>query len=152
MTVIAYDGEKLVADRAGTNGGYRRTVTKIFRVPGGMVGFCGNAIHAQQMLAWFMEGRKPDNYPHPCEDDEHASAMFVDLQGRIWHFERGPLGLLVHEKFDAVGSGRDYALSAMFLGWDAEMAVSVASHFDNCCGNGCDVIALEDVRKEQGAS
>ena len=53
MTIIAWDGKTLAAGKASTNCGYRRTCTKIFRVPGGLVGFAGNGSRAMALLEWF---------------------------------------------------------------------------------------------------
>ncbi len=51
---------------------------------------------------------------------------------------------LHEDKFNALGAGRDYALAAMYLGFDASRAVEVACALDVNCGNGIDVLTLED--------
>lgn len=143
MTVIAWDGKTLAADRAATNCGYRRTLTKIFRVPGGMVGFAGDGSRAMALLEWFRNGRDPAAYPAFQRGDEAVGCIFIGEQGENLGYLYTPYPEVHMDRFDAIGSGRDYALAAMYLGHDARRAVEVASALDNGCGNGIDTLTLE---------
>lgn len=139
MTVIAWDGRILAADRASTNVGYLRTVTKIFRVPGGVVAFAGDEANAMALLEWFRLGRDVSKWPKTQEDgDRAASALFVDEANILWRYSTTPYPERCEDAFDAVGSGRDYALAAMYLGHSARVAVEVACALDNSCGKGVD--------------
>jgi len=144
MTIVAWDGKTLAADRAATNCGYRRTLTKIFRVPGGLVGFAGDGSRAMALLEWFRAGCKPDEYPAFQRDAETAVGnIFVTNEGESLTYLYTPYPERRLDRFDAIGSGRDYALAAMHLGCDAKQAVQVACALDNGCGNGIDTLTLE---------
>lgn len=52
MTIIAWDGKTLAADKRGTVAGMAYTVTKIHRLPDGLVAFdtgCGNGIDTLEL-------------------------------------------------------------------------------------------------------
>lgn len=142
MTVIAWDGKTLAADRAATNCGYRRTLTKIFRVPGGMVGFAGDGSRAMALLEWFRNGRHPAAYPDFQRGDDAVGCIFIGERGENLGYLHTPHPEIHLDSFDAIGSGRDYALAAMHLGCDARRAVEVACALDNGCGNGIDTLEL----------
>lgn len=143
MTVIAWDGTTLAADKAGTNCGYRRTVTKIFRVPDGIVGFAGDGSRAMALLEWFRDGMNPAKYPAFQSDPDLAvGCIFIGQDGRNCAYLHTPYPEHHLDRFDAIGSGRDYALAAMYLGLDARRAVEVACALDNGCGNGIDTLEL----------
>ncbi len=69
--------------------------------------------------------------------------MFIADGGNCYGYYLSPYPEWNQDRFDAIGSGRDYALAAMYLGHDARRAVEVASALDNGCGNGIDVLTLE---------
>lgn len=142
MTCIAWDGKTLSADRASTNCGYRRTVTKIFCVPGGLVGFAGDEGIAMEMLEWFRAGRDPLTFPKSQQCDDPAGVIFISNDGVSLSYSKTPYPATHIDKFDAIGSGRDYALAAMYLGHDSRRAVEVACALDNGCGNGIDTLPL----------
>ena len=148
MTIIAWDGKTLAADRAATNCGYQRSATKIFRVPGGIVGFAGDESRAMAFLEWFKGRCDPAKFPEFQKGDGAVGCLFVldDVTNLAYLSTAYPA---VHtDKFDAIGSGRDYALAAMYLGHDAKRAVEVACALDNDCGNGIDMLTLHEETKE----
>lgn len=136
MTIVAWDGKTLAADKQSTNVGYGHTITKIFRVPGGRVGFSGAASHSLALLQWFKDGRDPLTYP---KHDDPAGALFLPDEGGAWGYG-GPYPEKYEDKFIAQGCGRDYALAAMYLGKSAREAVEVACALDVNCGCGIDVL------------
>lgn len=145
MTVIAWDGKSLAADkRALTGGGLIRTTTKIFSVLHGLAlaGYAGDADAGEEVLAWFADGAQPEKFPASQRDRDNWSGLLVVWNdGRIWKFERGPYPIKFAPQHFAVGSGRDFALMAMHLGKSAREAVELASIFDSGCGNGVDELA-----------
>lgn len=144
MTVIAWDGKTLAADKRATNCGMRYTVTKIFRVQDGLIAFSGGGSHAMELLQWFRTARDPHSYPRR-DDDGGAGTIHIDLAGRIFVYaSAGPYPELVESPFFARGSGRDYAMAAMHLGSDAQHAVEVACVFDVSCGDGIDTLQLKE--------
>jgi ATP-dependent protease HslVU (ClpYQ) peptidase subunit len=143
LTIIAWDGTTLAADKRGTNYGYPTTTTKIHRVPGGLVGFSGCGAHAAELLEWFKAGRPADKYPKTTED-RSAGSMFITEDCSILQYTYdNEHPETIEDKFYARGSGRDYALAAMHLGHDARRAVEVACALDTSCGNGIDTLELQ---------
>ncbi|NBV16779.1 hypothetical protein [Janthinobacterium sp.] len=143
MTIIAWDGQTLAADKQGTNYGCAYAVTKIHRVPGGLVAFSGSGSHAAELLKWFEAGRPADAYPVGTEENG-AGSMFIASDRKIFIFaHNGPHPELIEERFFARGAVRDYALAAMHLGKSAREAVEVACFFDTSCGKGIDVLEIE---------
>ena len=142
MTIIAWDGKTLAADRMATNCGYGRTVTKIFRVPAGLVGFAGDGSRAMALLQWFKDGANPATYPEFQKEGDCVGVLMVGNDGRGYGYSHTPYPTPQEDPFDAIGSGRDYALAVMHLGFDAVKAVEVASALDCNCGKGIDVLTL----------
>ena len=148
MTIIAWDGKTLAADRAATNCGYQRSVTKIFRVPGGIVGFAGDESRVMAFLEWFKTGCDPVKFPEFQKGEDAVGCLFVRDDGVNLAYHRTPYPAIHTDKFDAIGSGRDYALASMYLGHSAQRAVEVACALDNGCGNGIDTLSLHEEAKE----
>ncbi len=143
MTVIAFDGRTLAADKRALIGGLSRSTTKIHRVGASLVGFAGDGAQGMEMLAWLRKGAKPVAFPESQrDDDDWASVIVVRPGGFIDLYERTPYPIRYEDKIFAVGSGRDFALAAMHLGLSAKQAVEVACVFDPGCGNGVDELRL----------
>lgn len=140
MTCIAWDGATLAADKASTCAGLRLTVTKIHKVYGRLVAFSGDSDDAMQLLAWFKAGADPSTYPKALERNDTAAYVF---DGKcVLKYTKSAYPELIEDSQFAAGSGRDYALAAMHLGFGARRAVEVACHFDSGCGNGIDTLTL----------
>lgn len=142
MTVIAWDGKTLAADKRSTICGNPSTVTKIHRVPGGLVGFSGSGSHAMELLAWFKAGAPVESFPKP-RDEDGAGSLFIASDGQIRLYSAtSPYYEVLEQPFYARGGGRDYALAALYLGKTAREAVEVACALDTGCGNGIDTLTL----------
>lgn len=139
MTVIAYDGRTLAADKQSTNAGMKRTVTKVFRVGDLAVGISGDAAQGMEMLQWVRDGRDPDHFPESQRTEKWCNTVVID-DGRVMCYEHTPYPVINEDPIQAFGAGRDYALAAMFCGLDARKAVVVACHFESSCGMGVDAI------------
>jgi hypothetical protein len=144
MTVIAFDGQTLAADkRATSGGGIARTVTKIMRSPAGeLLAVTGDWDVAMLIRAWFIAGAKPAEFPSEARGEDGAILIVIDSSG-IRTYGTGPYPLIIENTKAAFGSGRDYAEAAMYFGHDAVAAVQVASHFQIDCGNGIDTLVLQ---------
>lgn len=142
MTVIAWDGETLAADKLGDSSGLRRTTTKIFRFDGGLFGSAGLGSSAMSMFEWVKAGAAPAEVPAFQLTDEYQSVLIVRKDGSVWIYGKGPHPFRMEDRFHSVGSGRDFALTAMHLGKSASEAVEIASLFETGCGNGVDVLRL----------
>jgi len=143
MTTIAFDGKTLAADRRATQGNLIRSTRKIMRVNGCLLGAAGEQSFAQALFAWWSNGAKPSEWPaHAADKDDWVGLMVVRPNRIIERYERTPHPLPVLDKTFAIGSGRDFALAAMYLGCDAARAVRIASKFDMASGNGVDTLTL----------
>lgn len=137
MSVIAWDGNCLAADRMASVGNLKRATTKIFKVNGCLIGATGDSSFGNQMIEWFRNGEIVADFPTSQRDKDDWSGLLVIRPDKtIQVFERTPYPVKYDEKIIAAGSGRDYAMAAMYLGKSAVEAVDVASLFDNCCGLG----------------
>jgi 20S proteasome alpha/beta subunit len=142
MTIVAWDGKMLAADKRAINNGYvGGTVTKIHRWDGGLCAFAGDMDIGVQMVQWLRDGAEPDNFPKQQEKNA-ASFMVIHADGRTVRYETTPVPLPFENTIQAMGSGRDYALAVMHLGHDAVKAVEVACALDSGCGNGIDRLTL----------
>jgi len=142
VTVIAWDGRTLAADKRATGGGgIALTVTKIQRHADCLIAITGCWDTGAEMREWFKAGADPVKFPAKARDN-HSTLIVIDASGiRTWAI--GPYPMTIEAQRCSWGSGRDYAEAAMFLGHDAVKAVEVACHFQTDCGNGIDTLTLE---------
>lgn len=163
MSVIAWDGKTLAADKRAVMGTLIVATTKIFRITnynegGALVGYAGDAAAGEEMLHWFKNGAIPEKLPAAQRDkNDWVGLLVIWATGAIWKYENTPHPVkLMPQKF-AIGSGRDFGLAAMHLGKTAKEAVEIACLFDNTCGDGVDVLTHdyykaplnEDIQKWQ---
>jgi hypothetical protein len=143
MSVIAWDGKTLAADKRATNGTMIRTTTKIFEACGCLVGYCGDASFGEQVLAWFRAGEDATTWPASQRDkDDYAVLLVIRPDGRVQTYERTPYPITFNDVLFACGCGRDFALAAMYCGKTAEEAVELTCLLDSGCGNGIDTLTL----------
>jgi hypothetical protein len=143
MTTIAFDGKTLAADKRTSFGGLHATTIKVHRVNGLLVAGCGTSALICEMRAWLESGADPKEFPAAQRDTkECASVLVIHPNGDIRQYESSPYPLVILDKHWAIGSGRDFAMAAMYLGKTAVEAVEVASVFDTNTGNGVDSLEL----------
>jgi hypothetical protein len=144
MTVIAWDGKTLAADRLIGDSG---ELTKIEWLRGtdtgplavfqnAAMGACGDAFQCAALLGHV---RDPKNVTLPVVDN--ATVMFVRKEGIFLHRGFATPIKLPHQIY-AIGSGADFALAAMHLGKTAVEAVELACKLSVWCGSGVDAIEL----------
>lgn len=143
MTVIAWDGTYLAADRQATLSECRREVKKIFRLKNGdLASFCGIESGARELLSWYENGADQGRYPPLQSTSDWVRLVLVTKKG-VFEYEQRPIPSLVKDPFFAWGSGRDFALGALAAGSSASEAVKIASRFNIHCGLGVDVARLK---------
>lgn len=143
MSVIAYDGHMIAADRQATNAGLRYMTTKLRRLKSGVVlAWTGDQDTGELLAQWYEQGANPTEWPEVQKDKEAWCRLIVATGKECRFYERHPVSIKVEDAFLAWGSGRDYAMGAMAMGASARKAVHVASRFDHNCGLGCDVFVL----------
>ena len=144
MTVIAWDGKTLAADKRCNAGGLATTVTKIHRVPQGIVAFCGNVERALEVLQWLRVGADPAEWTCEMRASGWPNVLLITHRGDVLEYGSTPYPVCYEDRFTAAGTGRDYAMAAMHLGKTAREAVEVACLFDVSCGNGIDMLELDE--------
>lgn len=143
MTVIAWDGVTLAADKMTSFGGLHGTTTKIYRIGEKLVGGCGRTALIQEMLQWIKDGCNPETFPAQQRDlNESVSMLVVESDGTLLQYETTPWPIVLHNRQWAIGSGRDFAMAAMYLGKTAREAVEITSILCSDCGNGVDELTL----------
>lgn len=143
MTTIAWDGTSLVADKLVTdNHGLKSTVTKIFRENGNLVGFSGEAWLAQEFRAWVRDGGNPEKYPAKMKEGS-GTGLVISSSRQIRIYEGGPYPIEMEQKYHAIGSGRDFAIAAMYLGKTAREAIAVAHQFNTGTGSAVDELRFQ---------
>jgi hypothetical protein len=143
MSVIAFDGVTLAADKRGSGGTLILTTTKIFRINGCLVGYTGELVFGEQMLAWFKAGENIADFPPSQRDkDDWALLLIVRPDCKLQLYERTPYPVTYEDKLFSVGSGAPYALAAMHCGRTAAEAVALTCLLDSSCGNGVDTLTL----------
>ena len=139
MTIIAWDGKTLAADKRAVNNGLQRTTTKIFRLAdGSLFGACGDLSFCLQMKNWIADGMQSEKFPASQRDKDDWQVCVLVKDGVLHLFERTPEPIIFEDAFYACGSGRDFAIAAMHCGKSAREAVEIASIYDVGCGNGID--------------
>ncbi len=144
MTVIAWDGKTLAADKQVTYGVTKQVVTKIFRHGEMLLAICGNASAGMELIEWFKSGAVPRDYPEGNrKEDSGASLIVISVDRIVRKYECGPFPSVLEGPFCAFGSGDESALVAMACGLDARAAVEVTCRFNTGCGMGIDTLELQ---------
>jgi len=146
MSCVAWDGHTLAADRQGTSGGNKTTVTKITAVQDGKmlyaVAFVGLHTAGLRMLEWFAEGAEEEEFPNITDDGDTLTSLIVASKKGLVVYEQCPTPILFRDKLQAWGSGASVALGALAMGADSKKAVEIACKFDIYCGMGIDAITV----------
>lgn len=142
MTVVAWDGTTLAADRRTTCGGLIRETTKIWRIGKLLVGGAGELGTVCSLRDWVAGGCDPERAPkYDAEPD--AELLVIHPDGATYRYYAGVTPFRCESRAKAIGSGAPYAVTAMHLGRSAEEAVHIASELHNGCGNGVDTLRIE---------
>lgn len=143
MTVIAWDGKTLAADRRSTTSwGAHNEVTKIWRHDGALFGMTGKPALGFRLSEWYKAGAQPANFPSECAAPNEADLIVITPAGHALTYSTGPYPERWEDKFLAWGSGRDFAIAAMHCGRDAREAVAITCRYSVHCGNGIDSLTL----------
>ena len=139
MTVIAWDGRTLAADKAAVDNGTIRTLTKIRRGRNGeLMAAAGSSQMSERLYVWYMAGADADKFP---DNEAKCSFLVIQKDGKQLLFDGGPFPDVYEDKFIAIGSGRAFAIGAMAVGADARQAVEIAIQWCEGCGKGIDTLS-----------
>lgn len=145
MTVIAYDGRTVAADKLAISSGLCRTTTKLFRIRDEVVTINGDAAFGMLLVAWYDDGANPTDYPKCDHDDVPANLTVFGWRKPVKQYEYGGVPVVFEDSIFATGCGRDFALAAMEMGADAIRAVEIACKYEASCGMGIDHFNLEQI-------
>jgi hypothetical protein len=157
MTVIAWDGDTLAADRRAVCGHGVYSVTKIARVAGCLVGVAGRGDRIREFHDWVRDGARKEDYPKRDRDDQSTYyTAIVIRRGEpragpfgeerdivVERYEDSPLPIIVEEQQHAIGAGGLIARAAMLCGKNAVEACSIACSLEENCGNGIQTLTFE---------
>lgn len=151
MSVVAFDGQSVAADRKASDNGTAFTTTKIFQEGDAILGMVGTAAGTQAMRAWFRAGCPAADFPNKGVDERWQTLMAVFRKdGPVMVYDMFPIPGVFSDRLFAMGSGRDLALGAMYAGASAKDAVNIAGQLENSCGMGTDVLEFEGGERGRG--
>jgi ATP-dependent protease HslVU (ClpYQ) peptidase subunit len=146
MTVIAFDGTTLAADKYvwGRRGAVGRA-TKIQRITDNLVGVSGSNIIVPQIFAWAKTGFTDEAMPLLQKDPaEHTEIMVITKDRRLLMYENSSVPWINERKFWAIGAGAELAIGAMAAKATAAEAVAICAEYHGNCGKGCDTLTFEE--------
>lgn len=154
MTIIAFDGTTMAADRASWCGGQASRVCKIFKEPKHhlpftrepvLIGFAGSAAFASQVLEWIRVGGPKPDVPESMK--EKGCALIADRRGRVWRLMA--VGLVGERLLDRVAvygaeTGMGLALGYMLAGGSARGAVLEVIKRTDVAALGVDCLSFKE--------
>jgi hypothetical protein len=153
VTTIAFDGTSVAADTLGIDFGNKlqRPVTKILHREGYVFAGAGNAALVEPYAKWFLGGADPASLPPGGDNDRYTLHLLVIDLIKGAHLCFAPLPLVPHPNEVkppfALGSGMDFALTAMLCGKDARGAVEIAMMLDPNSGGEVTVVNIADLKR-----
>lgn len=146
MTIAAWDGQTLAADRLQTDAmdgviGHR---VKVERWSQYLLATAGVVPSELALLQWWKNGAKHEDFPTLCTDkDYHSDLLVIERRQPIRIYNVSPFpSVLVKTRYIAIGSGSREALAAMHCGKSSVEAVKLACKLVTTCGGGPDTVAF----------
>lgn len=142
MTVIAWDGRTLAADRLAVFGSMCHETSKVFAHGGVLYGVAGSLNQLILFKDWVLAGQDPMNLPGPNGVLNNLSVLEINALGEAFDRDGDHITArvpLIGADIWAIGSGRELAMGAMMTGKDAQSAVRLACMQDiycDCMGKG----------------
>lgn len=106
---------------------------------GGYLAGCGTA-HSVYLVADWMNGKAPAPTDKQLEESQ---ILYVDLEGNSWFFEGTVSAKLPGSTKEALGTGGDFARTALDMGADAIKAVQMAIKRDIMSGGKIYSVAID---------
>jgi hypothetical protein len=152
VTVIAYDGRYVAADRLITNDSGMQGVTqKLVVWEQQVLATCGAADHGEALIIWFKDGKNPKAFPSAPQGAKDAYLYVFQKDAPVMCFQTWPAPVLFPMCEFAAGCGSEIARTAMHLGRDARQAVLVANELNCYCGGGVDFVDLIELVRTNNA-
>lgn len=150
MTVIAWDGVTLAADKCATSGVVQNKVTKVYAAKwfdgdDVLVG-CAGDMGLTRALKAHLHGAGPRPDPEKYDVQKGSTCgIAVKRDGSVYRISTNFELLPFDEHFLAVGNGAECALGAMYMGATARQAVEAASKYIEGCGLGVDELRFDNM-------
>lgn len=151
MSIIAYDGRIIAADRQCTQYQMARTATKLVRSGSMVLGWVGDLNVCMLIRQWFEAGADPEEWPEAASEEDGDSVLVVATAKGVGTYRQYPVLLPLEDTRWAWGSGCEIALGCMDSGKTAIEAVEIVSRLNVYCGLGVDWFRLSDLPKEPTA-
>ena len=138
MTCIAWDGETLSADKQITWGNKIVFHNKIVKHNEYVLACTGEMPTTNKTIRWFKEGAIVSKFPKGSDDAIQTNIMVVvdPVNGlRVYQGDGEPVYTPGWQPW-AVGSGEEYAITAMECGKTSKQAVAMAIKHTASCGGG----------------
>lgn len=149
MTVIAFDGRTVAADKQATSGYVKATTTKLMRHGDEVLAASGHVDGMVAMFAWYRSDQDPGNFPNKGIPEKDHTSLYIFKAGcPVRIYERMPIPFILEDPLIAGGCGKEVALGAMHAGANARRAVEIACQLMDGCGMGIDVMELPDGSRE----
>jgi len=146
MTIIAWDGKTLAADKLSTRQDLKQSVTKIFRLKdGSVVGISGEMSTGLMLVDWLDKPIHDENsYPDNKLPDRGCRAIMVHITNdkQIYEYSEMSKPILINDEHYTLGTGQEYAMAAMACGKNAYEACLITCSLSASCGMGIDTLTL----------
>lgn len=140
MTTITWKDNWMAADTQTTIGNYTTTTKKLYSIEGlGVAGFAGGGSTMLKIAEWWRNGCQGDAPELPKDSDESCQGILATAEG-VYYLADGIVPMLLDAEYFAIGSGSDFAITAMSMGKDAKEAVEEAIKHDVWTGGRVDAI------------
>ncbi len=138
MSVIAWDGKTVAADRQANQDNTRSLIKKlsVVRRTGDILGTVGGVDYGLKLEKWYRAGARHALFPKPKLKDDDATLIVFTRSGRVFEFTNSPDSVPITDKFQAWGDGSDLAIGAMAMGATAREAVKITCRYKITCGMG----------------
>ena len=157
MSVVAFDGTYLAADRCGTFGERSMVIPKLeiidLKSRRYAIAIIGDSKMAHRVIDWMrrnIELAPQDREEYPSlpsvPNVEHTAIVAYNFNSEVTveEYSDSKFPEFVHSDnlFIAWGSGRHIANGAMYMGADAKRAVEAANYLSPYCGFGYDAFHI----------
>ena len=139
MTTVAYKDGVLAGDTRITCGDLitPERATKVFKLSNGaLLGAAGTLRNAHTLRRAIENG-------HPLPDVKGVDAVMITPDGTIYCYDRDAWNE-INAPYHAIGSGCEYAYTALWLGHDAITAVKAGIQFDKNSGGKVMAVRLKE--------
>ena len=148
MSVVAWDGKTLAADKAEFNGSMKFEGFKLHVIAADtVIAHVGGAAQAVAMIQWWKSGAKPGDFPQENRDKDEWTRLIIasrdhDGSKTLITYENSPYPLRLWAPYMAWGAAAQVAMGALAAGASAERAVEIAIKHHDAAGFGVEAWTL----------